>query len=131
MPDNVAECRERLLSIVKLWLPITKEHEAIVKKNIVCHDALTYDYKFEWINMEKETFWTLFFDIAHWEFEIFLMVLFDFVLGFVGWRYILQPILKKWFSHHKDDHTKLDELEDRIKKLEDAHVDAGILSWMV
>ena len=47
MPDNVAECRERLLSIVKLWLPITKEHEAIVKKNIVCHDALTYDYKFE------------------------------------------------------------------------------------
>ena len=72
--------------------------------------------------MEKETFWTLFTDLAHWEFEIFLMVLFDFVIGFVGWRYVLRPLLNKWFSHHKEDHTKIDKvdaLEARIKKLED------------
>ena len=78
--------------------------------------------------MEKETFQSLFFDLAHWEFEIFLMVLFDFILGFIGWRLVLQPILKKWFSHHVDDHKELDEIKDRLKKLEDAHVDAGILS---
>jgi len=72
--------------------------------------------------MEKETFWTLLFDLAHWEFEIFLMVLFDFVIGFVGWRYILRPLLNKWFKHHTEDHTKIDKvdaLEERIKKLED------------
>lgn len=39
MPDNVALCRERLLC--------NQAHLAhIVGKNIVCHDALTYDYSF-------------------------------------------------------------------------------------
>lgn len=66
----------------------------------------------------QETFWTLVQDIAHWEFELFLMVLFDFVIGFIGWRFILYPILRKWFLHHKDDHSELDELRDRIEKLE-------------
>lgn len=47
MPDNVEECKQRILSIIKLWTPITKEHEKIVNKNIVCHDALTYDYEFK------------------------------------------------------------------------------------
>ena len=39
MPDNVAICRERLLC--------GQEHlRYIVERNIVCHDALTYDYSF-------------------------------------------------------------------------------------
>lgn len=39
MPDNVAECRRRLLCG-------RTDLEHIVQKNIVCHDALTYDYSF-------------------------------------------------------------------------------------
>jgi type I restriction-modification system DNA methylase subunit len=39
MPDNVQLCRDRLLC--------GQEHlRHIVNKNIVCHDALTYDYSF-------------------------------------------------------------------------------------
>jgi hypothetical protein len=39
MPDNVALCRKRLLC--------NQPHLIhIVEKNIVCHDALTYDYSF-------------------------------------------------------------------------------------
>jgi len=42
MEDNVIECRKRLLGPN----PTTDMIE-IVNKNIVCHDALTYNYKFE------------------------------------------------------------------------------------
>jgi type I restriction-modification system DNA methylase subunit len=39
MPDNIELCRNRLLC--------GQEHlRHIVEKNIVCHDALTYDYSF-------------------------------------------------------------------------------------
>ena len=46
--------------------------------------------------MEHETFWTLLGDAGHWEFEIFLMVLFDGVLGLLVW-----PFVKKHWAHHK------------------------------
>jgi hypothetical protein len=39
MPDNVEECRRRLLCG-------RSDLEHIVQTNIVCHDALTYDYSF-------------------------------------------------------------------------------------
>ena len=42
-----------------------------------------------------ETFWSLLKDAAHWEFEIFLMVLFDLVLGGLLW-----PFLRKHWLHH-------------------------------
>jgi hypothetical protein len=42
MDDNVIECRKRLAGPNP-----TPEILDIVSKNIVCHDALTYDYKFE------------------------------------------------------------------------------------
>jgi hypothetical protein len=38
-----------------------------------------------------ETFWTLLRDSAHWEFEIFLMILFDLVIGGLAW-----PLIKKY-----------------------------------
>jgi type I restriction-modification system DNA methylase subunit len=39
MPDNVKMCQDRLLC--------GQEHlRHVVEKNIVCHDALTYDYSF-------------------------------------------------------------------------------------
>jgi hypothetical protein len=42
MEDNVNECRKRLAGPNP-----TDEILEIVNKNIVCHDALTYDYSFE------------------------------------------------------------------------------------
>jgi hypothetical protein len=63
--------------------------------------------------MEHETFWTLLTDVAHWQFEIFLIVLFDVVIGLLIW-----PKIKQWFKHHKEDDNKLHELEKRITSLE-------------
>jgi len=45
---------------------------------------------------EPETFWTLFMDPNHWLFELFLMVLFDGIIGALAW-----PFLRKHWSHHK------------------------------
>jgi len=42
MEDNVNECRKRLAGPNP-----TPEILKIVNRNIVCHDALTYDYRFE------------------------------------------------------------------------------------
>ena len=42
MEDNVIECRKRIAGPNP-----TPKILDIVSKNIVCHDALTYDYKFE------------------------------------------------------------------------------------
>lgn len=42
MEDNVNECRKRLAGPEP-----TPEILEIVNRNIVCHDALTYDYSFE------------------------------------------------------------------------------------
>ena len=47
MQDNVDECRKRLLCG-----QIHLQH--IVERNIVCHDALTYDYSFNGTNMNQQ-----------------------------------------------------------------------------
>ena len=47
MEDNVLECRLRLLNILKQYTTPTKKHLLLLCKNIVCHDALTYDYEFK------------------------------------------------------------------------------------
>jgi len=47
MEDNVALCRERLLCG-------REDLRHIVEKNIVCHDALTYDYSFNGTNQTEE-----------------------------------------------------------------------------
>ena len=44
MPDNVKLCQDRLLCG-------QEQHRHIVEKNIVCHDALTYDYSFNGTNL--------------------------------------------------------------------------------
>lgn len=63
--------------------------------------------------MEHETFWTLFTDLAHWEFELFLILLFDVIIGILIW-----PRLRKFMRHHKSDDEKLDDLEKRLAVLE-------------
>jgi type I restriction-modification system DNA methylase subunit len=47
MPDNVDECRKRLLC-GQTYL------QHIVERNIVCHDALTYDYSFNGTNLNQD-----------------------------------------------------------------------------
>lgn len=64
--------------------------------------------------MEQETFWTLLKDPAHWEFELFLIFIFDVLIGILIW-----PQIRRFFRHHKDDDDKLKELENRIRKIED------------
>lgn len=51
--------------------------------------------------LEPETFWSLLRDKAHWEFEIFLMVLFD---GFIG--ALLWPFVRKHWKHHTERDRK-------------------------
>lgn len=64
--------------------------------------------------MEEETFWTLLADPAHWQFELFLILLFDVIIGALIW-----PYLKKSIKHHKEDDVSLHVLEKRVKKLEE------------
>jgi hypothetical protein len=47
MPDNVDECRKRLLCG-------REDLRHIVERNIVCHDGLTYDYSFNGTNMNQD-----------------------------------------------------------------------------
>ena len=63
--------------------------------------------------MERETFWTLLRDLPHWEFELFLIFIFDVLIGLLIW-----PTLKQWFQHHKEDDDKLSRLESRVEALE-------------
>jgi hypothetical protein len=45
----------------------------------------------------SETFWTLLRDPAHWEFEGFLMLVFDVLIAGIAW-----PFLRKHWQHHLD-----------------------------
>lgn len=45
--------------------------------------------------IQHDTFWTLLHDTAHWEFELFLIFLFDIVVGVLVW-----PFVKKHWQHH-------------------------------
>ena len=63
--------------------------------------------------MEQETFWTLLFNLPHWEFELFLMFLFDGVIGLILW-----PRVRQFFVHHKQDDDKLARLELQVKILQ-------------
>ena len=58
MEDNVRLCRERLLC--------GQQHlKHIVERNIVCHDALTYDYSFNGTNLnEDEVQWDRLFEFS-------------------------------------------------------------------
>ncbi len=66
--------------------------------------------------MKPETFWTLLSDAAHWEFELFLMFLFDVVLGLMIWPYLL-----KLWKHHKGDDDQIACLQRKVAALQ-AHL---------
>ena len=46
MADNVQECRHRLVELAVSYNVDESVARKIVERNIVCHDALTYDYEF-------------------------------------------------------------------------------------
>lgn len=62
--------------------------------------------------MEEETFYTLLTDPAHWQFEIFLIILFDVIVGLLLWPYV-----RKFLLHHKSDDERIEELERRVEEL--------------
>jgi hypothetical protein len=53
MEDNAFECRVRLLKAVSYFQPLTDEHIRTVCGNIVCCDALAYDFTFETVPEEQ------------------------------------------------------------------------------
>ena len=48
-----------------------------------------------------ETFWSLCHNAAHWEFELFLMAIFDGVIGCLAW-----PFIQRHWKHHTDRDQK-------------------------
>ena len=46
MEDNVAELRDRMLSLALEYGVSRDDAMRVLNKNIVCHDALTYDFSF-------------------------------------------------------------------------------------
>jgi len=74
--------------------------------------------------MLAETFWDLFKSLPHWEFELFLMILFDVVIGYFIWGVIKRHI-------HKDDksieETIREEVDARFAELmKHMHEDTGV-----
>lgn len=51
---------------------------------------------FKW-QPEEETFWNLLHQKGHWYLEVFISgvetILFDILIGLVGWRYVLKPYI--------------------------------------
>ena len=68
--------------------------------------------------MEHETFLSLLRDPSHWEFEIFLMILFDGILGGLVWGLLLGPWVKKKLKHHVSDDEKIERLEKQVRRLQ-------------
>lgn len=64
--------------------------------------------------MPHETFWSLLKDPAHWEFEIFLMLMIDGLLGAV-----LLPRFRQWVNHHRSDDDQLADLQKQVKAIQD------------
>jgi hypothetical protein len=70
---------------------------------------------------ESETFWSLLHDPAHWTFEVFLMVVFDGLIGALLW-----PHIKRWLKqhHHQEEaehgeqQRAIEDLRERIERME-------------
>lgn len=69
--------------------------------------------------MIQETFWDLLRNSAHWEFEIFLMLLFDGVI--VG---IFYPFVRKHWKHHVDR-----DQQENIQSLMEIGCSSQVQDW--
>jgi hypothetical protein len=61
---------------------------------------------------EHETFFSLLTDVAHWEFEIFLQLVLDILIGLIIW-----PFFRKKVLHHRLDDQKIEALEKQMKEV--------------
>lgn len=59
-----------------------------------------------------ETFWTLLRDPAHWEFEIFLMVVFDFIVGFLLYKQWLKPKIDRRIAAIRKEEHEIHGIEE-------------------
>jgi hypothetical protein len=84
---------------------------------------------------EQETFMSLLRDRAHWEFELFLMALFDGLIGALLW-----PFVRKHWRHHvwrdvRDfDHAALNaavaaQMSQEFVKRTDPEPRPGVWHW--
>lgn len=75
----------------------------------------------------NESFQELFMSPGHWEFEIFLMILFDFIFGFLIWQKLIKPHIHRDIKHAEHDHELHEEvlheteesLSERVTRLEE------------
>ena len=61
--------------------------------------------------VEHETFWSLLCDPAHWCFELFLIAVFDGVIGLLLWPWVWRRL-----RHHESDDEKLEALWEEHQK---------------
>jgi len=64
--------------------------------------------------MEHETFFSLLRSAPHWEFELFLLVIVDGLIGLILW-----PSFRKRILHHQSDDQKIEALEKQVKALQE------------
>lgn len=88
--------------------------------------------------LAEETFWDLFRSLGHWYFELFLILLFDVIIGYLGFK-VFWPRVKAHFhedlehvghGHNPDvEHNggtkQLPSLNERVLELEKA-IDVAI-----
>lgn len=74
--------------------------------------------------MLAESFWTLLRDPAHWQFELFLMLVFDVVLGALVWPVIKRHIHRDVDDAEEHEHDQIDLLYEEIAAL---HQRIGVL----
>lgn len=61
---------------------------------------------------QNETFFSLLGNLAHWEFELFLLVIFDGLIGALLW-----PRLLKARKHHRSDDQRIEDLEREVAEI--------------
>jgi len=73
-----------------------------------------------------ETFGQLLRNPAHWEFEIFLMLLFDVLIGALVWPQIQKHIHKDVNTAERHDHALIEALERRIDEYDRKQLSLGV-----
>lgn len=69
------------------------------------------------IPLLAESFWSLLRDPAHWYFELFLMLLFDVLIGALLWPAIKRHIHKDVDEAEEHEHDQIDLLYEEIADL--------------
>lgn len=69
------------------------------------------------IPLLAESFWSLLRDPAHWYFELFLMLLFDVLIGAIAWPIIRRHIHRDVDAAEEHEHDQIDLLYEEIADL--------------